>query len=415
MTIHKIDNSAKDIGKVVLWQYDNAHNLLSLLAYFKDMFDACIKSFWDAWPQTVLAIDGCGAFGLSAWGLIIGIKRPTVHDDGNTRTIDDETYRRLLKATFFRLRSYSSMEDIGTYLKFLFGTENGIGVEVIDHKDMSAEFVKTVHFDGMYKDLRLLYEQHYEDVIHYPAGIRENVSPCDIVFGFHGQENDKYAPLTEYKAGDIVYHLDDESGEIYNYRCLSDMSATTNTGWETVKTMFAKTYDGDPCISSFSLVRFSTNDVPFVEELEFPISNLPNVFYWKSALYEATRDLGSPLYIYDNSGLNRLEIEGDIRQVSTDEIDRWNNIRKYQENIAYPGNSIFSRNGELYAIPDGYFIYASLNSSFSRMSTYCQKISFEKEVNPQSSSPFYYGAKFISKSRQLKSSQYTGLKEREII
>ena len=124
MTIHEIDNSAGDLRKVVLWQYDKAYRLLTVLHMMKTYYEGAIASFWSNWIYDVLNIDTCNDFGASVWGLVLGVKRLEVSEDivGETikRPINLETYRSLLKASFCLLKSSCSISDI------LGGNDDGI-------------------------------------------------------------------------------------------------------------------------------------------------------------------------------------------------------------------------------------------------------------------------------------------------
>lgn len=122
MTNHKIDNSIKDLGKTVLWQYDKAYRLLSILKHMQVLYHCAVEQFWNYWVKKVLAIDTCDKLGCSIWGRFLGVPRPTIRDNnGKVRLIATSVYRRVLKGSFFLMKSSGSFQDILGYLEIVFG------------------------------------------------------------------------------------------------------------------------------------------------------------------------------------------------------------------------------------------------------------------------------------------------------
>ncbi len=122
MKNHVIDNTIKNLGKTVLWQYDKAYRLLALLKHMQMLYHCAVTEFWDFWINKVLNIETCGAFGASMWGMFLGVPRPSVmNEDGTERLVATSVYRRILKGAFYLMKANSSYEDIRGYLEIVFG------------------------------------------------------------------------------------------------------------------------------------------------------------------------------------------------------------------------------------------------------------------------------------------------------
>ena len=160
MTNQKIDNSLKDYGKTVLWQYDKAYRLLSLLKHLQTMFYVSVQRFWDYWESKVLNIDNCDSFGTKLWGFILGVGRPVVAGDNEySHEISTTVYRRLLKGAFYLMQAGCDMGSVVGYLEIVFGvigeaaltpweisvTEYGWTVDV---EDPSTKTISTLGTDG---------------------------------------------------------------------------------------------------------------------------------------------------------------------------------------------------------------------------------------------------------------------------
>lgn len=61
-----------DILSSILWQYDNADKLKSLINNKHDFFDKHTSKFWENWYRDVFNIDTANYFGLIVWAIILG-------------------------------------------------------------------------------------------------------------------------------------------------------------------------------------------------------------------------------------------------------------------------------------------------------------------------------------------------------
>lgn len=253
MTNFVPDNSVNDIKKVVLWQYDNAYRLLTLLHVMKSYYDVSVKLFWDAWINDVLNVDTCTDFGAAVWGLILGIRRPNVIDSSSgqpiIRTISLKMYRRLLKGTFLLCKQNCDSSDISEYLMELFSVDiNGskyCGVKVKDNLDMSITFEKSDYFDAMDLDQQLVFEQLFSLILPFPLGIRYNYLIGGAIFGFYKNTPPPpkgplyvYKPDIQLAEGSVWFHMDDKFG-ISMFKVVTPqgegISSIENTSWDAVK------------------------------------------------------------------------------------------------------------------------------------------------------------------------------------
>ncbi len=194
MKIHEIDNSLNNLGKTVLWQYDRAVRLLSVMKHMQVLYHCAVEQFWQFWTEKVLAIDTCGAFGCSVWGIFLGVPRPTVKDeDGKDRLIVTSVYRRILKGAFYLMKTSSSFDDILGYLEIVFG-----------------------------------------------VGGEENLSKWSVYVSEYGwttnidELNDVYKSGIAYAKGDIFSYDRLEEGILRNWKCTRDISKAENTSFDAI-------------------------------------------------------------------------------------------------------------------------------------------------------------------------------------
>lgn len=177
-----MDNSIEaDLKKVITWQYDNATNLVALIMSMEEFFSESTQKFWDDWPADVANIDTANDFGLSVWGMLVGVKRFILEDgQGGGTPISSELYRRIIKAKVKLLDGNASMKDYCDFVYEIFGG----GVAPVDGLDMSLTFTD----NGLTGEESLLFAQHMDELVVYPAGVRDNAVSDSLVFGFDGQQ-----------------------------------------------------------------------------------------------------------------------------------------------------------------------------------------------------------------------------------
>ena len=205
MTNHIIDNTLKNLGKTVLWQYDKAVRLLSVMKYMQVLYHCAVEQLWNAWVNKVLSIDNCGVFGCSIWGSFLGVPRPTIVDNkGKTRLIATSVYRKLLKGAFYLMKTGCSYEEILGYLEIVFG---------VSGDDALSKWKGSCSEYGWYINLDEL--------------------------------NDKYEPGASYEKGYVFWNNPQGDADPLgaNWKCLKDITSEENTSWEAIARYVRETPD----------------------------------------------------------------------------------------------------------------------------------------------------------------------------
>ena len=195
MKNHVIDNSLKNLGKTVLWQYDKAVRLLSILKHIQVLFHCAVEQLWEYWRKSILSVDSMDAMGCSIWGMFLGVPRPHVKDEsGNERLIATSVYRKVLKGAFYMMQANSTFSDILSYLEIVFGIS---GADSLSKWSVHvSEYGWTTNIDEL---------------------------------------NDEYKPHTAYKKGDIFWYHEGEYDEGQNYLCNRNISIEENVSIEAIE------------------------------------------------------------------------------------------------------------------------------------------------------------------------------------
>ena len=197
MKYHVIDNSLKNLGKVVLWQYDSATRLLSLLKHMQVLFHCAIERFWQYWLNRVLAINTCGEFGCSVWSLLLGIPRPIIKQpDGTERSIVTSVYRLVLKARYYLSQAVPSNQSILQYLEILFG---------VPGEDSLSKWTEEVSEYGWYTNVDELNEE------------KRTVQEYHVYRAYDEGEVFEFAPT---------------AGETKTWKVVRPIKADENVSWE---------------------------------------------------------------------------------------------------------------------------------------------------------------------------------------
>jgi len=181
MKVAVIDNSTdSELTKVILWQYDNATNLIQIIEGLRLAYEHSTQDFWDSWADDVVDIDTANDYGLAVWGNLLGVKRPSLTVSGTATILSTALYRKIIKARFKLLGSNASIEAYCTYLGSIFNNR----MRVTDNKNMSMTFTGV----SLTAEESALVAQHPETVFLFPAGVREPSAETYGVFAFNGQQ-----------------------------------------------------------------------------------------------------------------------------------------------------------------------------------------------------------------------------------
>lgn len=134
MKIANIDFQ-NDLSPVLLWQYLDAEKMKAMIKNEQEFVDEAVTKFWTDFNHDVLNLATCNAFGLSLWGRLLRVQRPTYIDSGEVKVFNDEQYRLLLQARIYLLTFDGSAKSLNEFFKTLFPD---IVVEVKDNLDMTV-------------------------------------------------------------------------------------------------------------------------------------------------------------------------------------------------------------------------------------------------------------------------------------
>lgn len=198
-TIQQFDASV-DLLKAILWQYDGAERLQSLLRAKRDWYDENQRDFWNAWYDNVFNLQTANDFGCSVWGLILGVPlsigqpgtgdRPVWGFGAFNRNFNNGNFGRdsagvagltlaqkrlVLRLRYYQLVSDGSAPFSNKALRDVFG----VGY-VLDGHDMTCTYVFP---NALSSQVRLVLEQF--DLLPRPAGVKVNIliDPTNV-FGF---------------------------------------------------------------------------------------------------------------------------------------------------------------------------------------------------------------------------------------
>lgn len=202
-----LDNSLKNLGKVVLWQYDRAVRLLSIMKHMQVLFHVSVERFWQYWLNKVLAIETCGEFGCTLWSQLLGVSRPTIVDDaGNTRFISAPVFRRVLKGQFYLMKSTPSIESISSYLEIVFGVPGETAI---------SDWVESVSEYG--------WKTNAEELNAQTRPVQQ------------------YHVFKAYKKGSIFQYAPMSDSELSNWKVTEDITESENVSWKAIESKVEQT------------------------------------------------------------------------------------------------------------------------------------------------------------------------------
>ena len=181
MKVYTPSNSS-DLERAILWQYENADRLNALIQNQQAFYDENVTAFWDDYRDSIFDLDTADAFGLTVWGAILGVERPSYLVLGVPTTFSDDQYRALLKARIMLTDMTGSMKDINGYIAYLFPDKP---ISVYDNLDMTVSYY--FDFTPTAEESALI---AIDGVLPRPAGV-ESISLITAVsetFGFAGQQ-----------------------------------------------------------------------------------------------------------------------------------------------------------------------------------------------------------------------------------
>lgn len=205
-TVQQFDSSV-DLLRAILWQYDGATGLQTILRSKAAWYDENQRDFWTNWERDVFDLTTANDFGCAVWGIIlsiplsIGIPGSGDRDvwgfgpnnenfenanfgrlSSGTSNLTLEQKRLVLRLRYFQLISDGSVPHTNFVLKQVFGQGY-----VVDNHDMTVTYVFQTELPSTV--LTLLRDF---DLLPRPAGVDINiVYLTDPVWGF-GPNNQNF-------------------------------------------------------------------------------------------------------------------------------------------------------------------------------------------------------------------------------
>lgn len=132
--IPEIDSSV-DLLQNIIWQYDGAEPLQSLLAQKEAWYNQQHSEFWNNWFNDVFDLRTANDFGLSIWARILGIslfvpEHPEV-------VLSTEQKRFVCRLRYYQLITRATIPEVNGIMKDMFTTEDGKAY-ALDPNDMSC-------------------------------------------------------------------------------------------------------------------------------------------------------------------------------------------------------------------------------------------------------------------------------------
>lgn len=174
-----------DLSPVKLWQYSDAKKLQGIIDNQQAFMDTNVKDFFENLRDNVFNLTNADSFGLSIWGSLLGVPRPSYTSGGQTVYFTDEQYRLLLRARIYLLTFDGSARALNEFFHILFPD---LVVTVKDNGDMTAEISILNEVDP---EIAILFHSPFVEIfLPRPSGVAYNMStePLDLseIFGFEG-------------------------------------------------------------------------------------------------------------------------------------------------------------------------------------------------------------------------------------
>ena len=166
-----------DLQKTILWQYDKAQSLRSLINQKQIWYKKNVTDFILDFYKNIFDLDTATDFGLNIWGKILNCDRNINYATGTVHYLTTEEYRFLLKAQMLRFKCNGTVPEINDFLYKLFDDE-AHQCYVQDNYNMTLTYVirKDLSDKQWLIDWLTDPTQTYLDWLPRPAGVKIIIS-----------------------------------------------------------------------------------------------------------------------------------------------------------------------------------------------------------------------------------------------
>ena len=161
-----------DLEKSILWQYDKANKMKSLITQKKSWYKENVTDFITNFFKNIFNLKTANDFGLAIWGKILNFPRQITKRDNTILELSTEQYRFLLKAQILKFKMKCTIPEINRYLRIIFNESNNNNVYVIDNHNMTIRY--SIEPNSMSNEIKDLIENY--DFLPCPVGVRYTVS-----------------------------------------------------------------------------------------------------------------------------------------------------------------------------------------------------------------------------------------------
>lgn len=189
-TIQEFDYSV-DLLRALLWQYNKAERLESLLTQKQAWYTLNQSAFWDDWVRDVFDLRTANEFGCQVWAIVLGLRltvttQPTTpgapvfgfgtfnqnftwgnfgQTSSGTVVLTVEQQRLVLRLRYFQLVTRCTVPEINRFMASIFADEGPVYVQ--DANDMSA--IVYVFGFPIDSNLRFIFDNY--DLLPRPATV----------------------------------------------------------------------------------------------------------------------------------------------------------------------------------------------------------------------------------------------------
>ena len=161
-----------DLEKSILWQYDKATKLNSLITQKQSWYKTNVTDFITNYFNNIFNLKTANNFGLAIWGKILNFPRQITKRDNTILELSTEQYRFLLKAQILKFKMKCTIPEINRYLRIIFNESNNNNVYVVDNHNMTIRYV--IEPNSMSDEIKDLIENY--DFLPCPVGVRYTTS-----------------------------------------------------------------------------------------------------------------------------------------------------------------------------------------------------------------------------------------------
>lgn len=204
-----------DLQKSILWQYDKATKLKSLIEKKEDWYKRNVTDFITDFFKNIFNLKTANDFGLAVWGKILNFPRQIINkEDDSILDLSTEQYRFLLLSQVLKFKMKCTIPEINRYLRIIFNEPNNENVYVIDNHNMTITYI--IAPTSISEELRDLIENY--DFLPCPTGVMYSTTATTTYY--------KVTITTFPASAEVVFNID---GQEYIQKSIEVADGTTLT------------------------------------------------------------------------------------------------------------------------------------------------------------------------------------------